>query len=75
MLQICERENAISGRSGMSQEYDQRYPGFNDIVARGAELDKITPALVRSPDGGGWIGSSDPRWVALREEARKVIGA
>ena len=45
-----------------------------DVMRRARTLDKITPHLVRAPDGIGWVGSSDPRWLALYRDARAILG-
>ncbi|WP_338821602.1 hypothetical protein [Bradyrhizobium septentrionale] len=56
-------------------EYDALYPGFADITRRAADLEKITPQMVPLPDGSGRTASRDPRWLALLDDARKVIEA
>lgn len=59
-------------RKSKLTEMEAQYPGYSEITRRAEELNKITPHLVPSLDGRGWIGSSDSRWRALYEDAREL---
>ncbi|MHB0773417.1 hypothetical protein ACYCVF_33615 [Bradyrhizobium sp. 1.29L] len=57
----------------MLRGHERYYPGCIEITRRAQALNEISPHLVPNPREPGWVGSGDPRWLALYEDGRRAI--